>query len=102
VSRGGFERAAGRLRAAVEAGEFGPALALVPEFRRELDAALADLPPGGAAAAAIAAEARDLLEWARRSALCGQSHLAAQLEALAGLNAYTGARRERGLWEVEG
>ncbi|HWQ56927.1 MAG TPA: hypothetical protein VN442_24780 [Bryobacteraceae bacterium] len=98
---GSLEAASSRLRAAVEAGAFGPALALLPEFRREFDGALAGVPPGGAAAREIAARARDLLEWARRATLCSQTHLAAQLEALACLNAYRGARREH-RWEMEG
>lgn len=99
---GGFEAAAARLRAAVEAGAYGPALALVPEFRREFDAALSDAPPGGTAAREITTRARDLLEWARRATLCSQAHLAAQLEGLACLNAYAGTRREHRCWELEG
>lgn len=102
MSRNGLDRTAARLRAAIEEGAYGPALALLPEFRRELDAALAAVPPGGPAARAIASGARDLLEWSRRTALCGQAHIAAQLEALACLDAYNGGRRERHSWAVNG
>lgn len=97
---GGLNGAASRLRAAIEEGNYRPALSLLPEFRREFDAAMAKLPPNGPEALALATEARDLLEWARCLTLCGQAHIAAQLEALACLNAYGRGRRERSSWEI--
>lgn len=97
---GALEHAASRLRAAVEKGDFGPALAGLPEWRRELDQSLAGA--GMPAAAATLAEARSLLEWARRVTLCRQALLAAQLEALACTDAYAGARPARRSWQMEG
>lgn len=98
----GLEQAAARLRGAVEAGDFGAALAALPAFRRELDAALVMMPPGAPDSVTIAAEASDLLEWARRVTLCARAHVAAQLDALACTDAYAGARPARRRWEMDG
>lgn len=102
MSAAGLETTAARLRAAIEEGAYGPALALLPTFRRQLDAALAAAPPGGPEARAIAAGARELLEWSRRTTLCAQAHMAAQLEALACLNAYGATRRKQHSWAIDG
>ncbi len=97
---GPLDAAAERLRAAVAQGDYASAQTAAGELRRELDRTIGSATRQSAVAALSAAAG--LFACARRDALCGRSHLATRLEALACATAYRPARSRRSSWEVSG
>lgn len=98
------EAAAERLRQAVTEGAYGRAADLLVEYRRHLEEAAHGLSSGGPDSAALAREARELLEWARHMVLASRAAAVTRLKRLPRpVRAYRSApARPRHTWELTG
>ncbi len=98
-----IEDAASGLRAAISTQRFTEAQEIAAEYARLVAEEWRKLPRGGAEAARLWREARELLAWARRTALAQRAHLAARLKAIEPLAWYLrGQGREAHTWGVDG
>jgi len=93
-----------RLRTAVASGAHAQAQETLRAYGHRLEEVLRSLPPTDPRAIRLAAEARELLEWAHRTVMCSRAHSASQLARLSRqpLAYRTPASPARHSWELEG
>jgi len=91
-----------RLRQTVASEAYHDAQTALAEYRRLVDAAVADWPPDGPPPAELAAEADELMRWVLQMARSGRSQTSHAFDQVSTVLHYVRRDRQAPAWKTEG
>jgi hypothetical protein len=91
-----------RLRQAVTSEAFDSVQAALADYRRHVEAVLADWPPDAPPPVELARQAEELLEWALQAVRCARARTRDDLERVSAALGYHGHTPLVHTWKVDG